>query len=128
MAGYLQQDVPCFAISVAARIVGLHAQTLRYYEKAGLIRPSRSKGRNRLYSQSDIERLRQIHRLTEDLGLNLAGVEVILRMGDRIAEMEQQMEAMRQRLEAANLLPSAPQESAKSRPGPKIDPQASEDA
>ena len=103
MVGYLEHDDPCFAISVAARIVGLHAQTLRYYEKAGLIRPSRSKGRNRLYSQADVERLRQIRRLTDDLGLNLAGVEIIIRMTDRIAEMENEMEAMRRRLDAANL-------------------------
>ena len=103
MVGYLEHDEPCFAISVAARIVGLHAQTLRYYEKAGLIQPSRSKGRNRLYSQADVERLRQIRRLTDDLGLNLAGVEIIIRMTDRIAEMDEEMESMRRRLEAANL-------------------------
>ncbi|MCH8190390.1 MAG: helix-turn-helix transcriptional regulator [Chloroflexi bacterium] len=103
MVGYLEHDEPCFAISVAARIVGLHAQTLRYYEKAGLVQPSRSKGRNRLYSQADVERLRQIRRLTDDLGLNLAGVEIIIRMTDRIAEMDEEMEAMRRRLEAANL-------------------------
>ena len=106
MAEYLKPDEPCFAISVVARIVRVHAQTLRYYERAGLIRPSRANGRNRLYSQSDIERLRQIKRLTEDLGLNLAGVEVILRMADRIAQMERAMEAMRKRLEETSRLPA----------------------
>ncbi len=99
MARLIDKDEPCFAISVTAKIVGLHVQTLRYYERAGLIQPSRSKGRNRLYSGRDIERLRQIKRLTDDLGLNLAGVEVFLRMSDRLAQMEQQIEAMRRQLE-----------------------------
>ncbi len=94
----VHRDEPCFAISIAARIVGLHAQTLRYYERAGLVRPTRSSGRNRLYSQRDIERLQQIRRLTEDLGLNLAGVEVSLRMMDRMAQMEKEMEWLRRRL------------------------------
>ena len=105
MADYLEPDEPCFGISVAARIIRVHAQTLRYYERAGLIRPSRTNGRNRLYSQSDIERLRQIKRLTEDLGLNLAGVEVILRMADRMAEMEKTIEVMRRRMEGTGVLP-----------------------
>lgn len=100
MAMPVDRNEPCFAISVAARMVGLHAQTLRYYERAGLVRPSRSGGRNRLYSQRDVERLRQIRRLTDDLGLNLAGVEVLLRMGDRMARMEREMEDLRRELEA----------------------------
>ncbi len=100
MAMPVDRNDPCFAISIAARMVGLHAQTLRYYERAGLVRPSRSSGRNRLYSQRDVERLRQIRRLTDDLGLNLAGVEVILRMGDRMARMEREMEDLRRELEA----------------------------
>jgi len=100
MAMPVDRNDPCFAISIAARMVGLHAQTLRYYERAGLVRPSRSSGRNRLYSQRDVERLRQIRRLTDDLGLNLAGVEVILRMGDRMAQMEREMEDLRRELEA----------------------------
>lgn len=79
---------PCYVISIAARMLGIHAQTLRYYEKAGIIEPSRSSGRVRLYSNRDIERLRQIRTLMEDLGVNLAGVEVILRLTHRIAEME----------------------------------------
>lgn len=98
MAEMIDIDEPCFAIGVTARIVGLHVQTLRYYERAGLIQPSRSKGKNRLYSKRDIERLRQIRRLTDDLGLNLAGVEVFLRMSDRITQMEQELEAMRRQL------------------------------
>jgi len=85
---------PCYVISVAARMLGVHAQTLRYYERIGLIEPSRSQGRVRLYSVRDIERLRQVKTLINDLGVNLAGAEVILRLGERIAEMERQIEEM----------------------------------
>ena len=85
---------PCYVISVAARMLGVHAQTLRYYERLGVIEPSRSEGRVRLYSKSDIDRLRQIKTLMNELGVNLAGVEVILRLRERIAEMERQMEEM----------------------------------
>lgn len=81
-------SVPCYVISVAARMLGIHAQTLRYYEKAGIIEPSRSSGRVRLYSNRDIGRLRQIRTLMDDLGVNIAGVEVILRLSERITEME----------------------------------------
>jgi len=78
-----------FVISVAARLVGVHEQTLRYYERAGLVEPARSKGRIRLYSLYDLERVRQIRRLTDEMGVNLAGVEVIMRLTDRIHELEQ---------------------------------------
>jgi len=97
---------PCFVISVAARMIGVHAQTLRYYERAGLVEPSRSGGNKRLYSHRDIERLRQIKTLVDDLGVNLAGVEVILRMLDHIAEMEQlikELEAEVKRLQEASV-------------------------
>ncbi len=89
---------PCYIISVAARMVGLHAQTLRYYERVGLVQPSRSQGNRRLYSQDDVERLRRIKTLMDDLGVNLAGVEVIMRMSGRMIEMEREMEEMRRSL------------------------------
>jgi len=92
-------DEPCYIISVAARLVHLHPQTLRYYERLGLIRPSRSAGNVRLYSPRDIIRLRKIVRLTDELGLNLAGVEVILRMGERMRELQREMELMQTDLE-----------------------------
>ena len=92
-------DEPCYVISVAARMVGMHAQTLRYYERAGLMQPSRSQGHRRLYSQADIERLREIQGLIHDLGVNLAGVDVIFRMRRRILEMESEMEALRGQLQ-----------------------------
>lgn len=82
---------PCYVISVAARMLGVHAQTLRYYERLGLVSPSRSQGNIRLYSMSDIGRLRQIKTLMNDLGINLAGVEVILRMVERMTRMEQEL-------------------------------------
>lgn len=93
-------DEPCYVISVAAKLVDLHPQTLRYYERLGLVIPSRSRGKVRLYSPSDIEQLQRISRLVEDLGVNLAGVEVILNMTERIEEMQREMEAQRQELEA----------------------------
>jgi MerR family transcriptional regulator/heat shock protein HspR len=93
------EDQPCYVISVAAKIVGMHAQTLRYYERAGLLKPSRSQGRIRLYSVADINRLRQIQRLINDLGVNLAGAEVILRMNQRIQEMAEEMERLRGELQ-----------------------------
>ncbi len=93
------EDRPCYVISVAAKIVGMHAQTLRYYERAGLLKPSRSQGRIRLYSVADINRLRQIQRLINDLGVNLAGAEVIMRMNQRIQEMAEEMERLRGELQ-----------------------------
>jgi len=92
-------DEPCYVISVAAQLVNLHPQTLRHYEKLGLISPHRSEGARRLYSPRDIERLRKITRLTNDLGVNLAGVEVILNMAEQIAEMQVEMERMQAEFE-----------------------------
>jgi MerR family transcriptional regulator/heat shock protein HspR len=94
------QEEPCYVISVAARMVGLHAQSLRHYERMGLVRPSRSQGRQRLYSQSDVERLRHIQRLIQDLGVNLAGVEVVIHMNERMRKMEREMERLRRELQS----------------------------
>ena len=93
------EDEPCYVISVAARLVGMHAQTLRYYERGGLVRPSRSQGRRRLYSPADIARLREIQGLINDLGVNLAGVDVIFRMRRRMLEMEAELEELRRQLQ-----------------------------
>ena len=95
----IHDDEPCYVISVAAKMVSLHPQTLRYYERFGLLEPSRSTGNMRLYSPRDIARLRRIARLTEELGINLAGVDVILRMGERIREMQRDMERMQAEFE-----------------------------
>lgn len=90
---------PCYVISIAARMVGVHAQTLRYYERAGIIEPSRSQGNQRLYSDDDIDRLRQIKTLVDDLGINLAGVEIILRLTRKISAMEDQIEELESQVE-----------------------------
>lgn len=84
-------DDPVYVISVAARIVGLHAQTLRAYEREGLVQPSRSSGGVRMYSDRDIERLRTIRRFVEELGVNRAGVDIILRLSDRLTELQQEI-------------------------------------
>ncbi len=94
-----EREEPAFIISVAARMLGVHAQTLRYYERAGLIMPSRSRGRIRLYSQADIERIRQVQRLIDDLGVNLAGAEVIIDMGRRIRALEEENQILRRELQ-----------------------------
>ena len=88
--GRLREE-PCFVISVAARIIGVHAQTLRHYERQGLIWPSRTTGRQRMYSMADIERIRRVRTLTEDMGVNLAGVEVALKLMERVEELEQEV-------------------------------------
>jgi MerR family transcriptional regulator/heat shock protein HspR len=89
---------PCYVISIAARLVGMHAQTLRQYERIGLVEPQRTRGNIRMYSRADVERLRQVQRLINDLGVNLAGVDVILRMSERMQAMEAEMQALRRQL------------------------------
>src|SRR5262249_57652615 len=81
-------------ISVAAEIVGMHPQTLRIYESKGLVRPKRTRGNTRLYSDTDLERLRLIQRLTTELGLNLAGVEVVLRLEDELRRAHDRLELL----------------------------------
>ena len=83
---------PRYVISIAARMVGVHVHTLRYYEKVGLVNPSRSQGNIRLYSESDIALLRRVKTLMEDLGVNLAGVSIIIRMSQRIVELQRRLE------------------------------------
>jgi len=93
------RDEPCYVISIVAKLVDLHPQTLRRYEEKGLIRPARASGR-RLYSLRDIERVRRINRLVNDLGVNLAGVEVILNMSERMRSLEKEMDRMQAEFEA----------------------------
>ena len=100
MRDSIPEDEPCYVISIAAKMLGIHQQTLRYYEREGLIQPSRSRGNIRLYSTSDINRLRQVQRLISELGVNLAGAEVVLRMSERMRAMEEELEQLRARLEA----------------------------
>lgn len=98
MFEFHSEDEPIYVISVAARLVEMHPQTLRYYERAGLLKPTRSSGKIRLYSRREIERLRKIQRLTSELGVNLAGVEIIIELTERLEQMEQQMKAREQEL------------------------------
>jgi len=87
-------DRPRYMISVAADLVGMHPQTLRIYEQKGLVRPKRTAGNTRLYSELDIERLRLIQRLTTELGLNLAGVERVLHLEDELRRMRRRLERL----------------------------------
>jgi MerR family transcriptional regulator, heat shock protein HspR len=87
---------PLYMISVVAEMFSVHPQTLRAYEREGLLRPARTDGNTRLYSEEDLERIELILRLTKDLGVNLAGVEVILNMRERMGEMQGRMNEMLQ--------------------------------
>jgi MerR family transcriptional regulator/heat shock protein HspR len=91
-------DRPRYMISVAAELVGMHPQTLRMYEAKGLVRPARTPGGTRLYSDADIDRLRLIQRLTTDVGLNLAGVEQVLVLQDELNRMRARMERLEREL------------------------------
>ncbi|MFA6628453.1 MAG: helix-turn-helix transcriptional regulator [Sulfuricurvum sp.] len=88
-------DEPVYMISIVAKILDIHPQTLRQYERENLITPSRSDGRIRLYSQRDIEKIKTILRLTRELGVNLAGVDVVMRLKDKMEMMEQELSEMR---------------------------------
>jgi MerR family transcriptional regulator, heat shock protein HspR len=91
-------DRPRYMISVAADLVGMHPQTLRIYETKGLVRPKRTAGNTRLYSEADLDRLRLVQRLTTELGLNLAGVEHVLRLEDQLHRMHKRMEKLEREL------------------------------
>ncbi|HKP54572.1 MAG TPA: MerR family transcriptional regulator [Chloroflexia bacterium] len=95
-----EREQPRYVISVAAQILGVHPQTLRLYEREGLVEPKRTGGKIRLYSERDIEQVRCIMRLTNDLGVNLAGAEAILNMRERMVRMYEEMERMRRMMYA----------------------------
>jgi MerR family transcriptional regulator/heat shock protein HspR len=94
-------DRPRYMISVAADLVGMHPQTLRIYENKGLIRPKRTTGGTRLYSDSDVDRLKLIQRLTSELGLNLAGVEHVLRLEDELQRLRRRLERTERQMREA---------------------------
>ncbi len=95
------RDYPRYMISVAAELVGMHPQTLRIYESKGLIRPKRTGGNTRLYSEADLDRLRLIQRLTTGLGLNLAGGERVLVLEDELQRMRARLDRMEAEMRAA---------------------------
>lgn len=92
-------DEPMYLISVVAKILNIHPQTLRQYEREGLVEPERTEGKMRLYSARDIDRIKMILRLTKDLGVNLAGVDVIFQLKERIEESEKIIDELRDELE-----------------------------
>ena len=94
-----QDDEPCYVISIAARLVGMHQQTLRYYERAGLIEPKRTGGNIRMYSNNDIQTIRQVQRWVEEFGLNLAGAEIMMRMSHQITLLQEELAQTRAELD-----------------------------
>jgi len=105
-------DEPVYLISIVAKILDIHPQTLRQYERENLIVPSRSDGRIRLYSQRDIDRIKLILRLTREMGVNLAGVDIALRLKEQIDAMEQEIAELRHALAVARASTSVPPEKA----------------
>ncbi len=99
----MPEHEPVFSISVVARLVGVHQQTIRLYERAGLVEPARTPGQTRRYSPADVERLRQIVRLVGDLGVNLAGAQVILRLLEQIEDLRGELAQVREELEALRM-------------------------
>jgi len=95
----LDDTEPCYVISVAARMVGVQTHTLRYYERVGIIEPSRSGGNIRLYSERDIARLRRVKTLMDDMGVNLAGVEVIIRVMQQMLELQNHVQELESELD-----------------------------
>ena len=93
------ESEPRYVISVAARMLDVQTHTLRYYEKVGIISPHRSRGNIRLYSDRDIALLQRVKALVDDMGINLPGVEVILRMVQRLEEIQRENEELRQKLQ-----------------------------
>src|SRR5712691_6379369 len=97
----MMDDRPRYMISVAADLVGMHPQTLRIYESKGLVRPKRTAGNTRLYSEADLHRLKLIQRLTTELGLNLAGVEHVLRLEDELRKLQARMQRLEREMREA---------------------------
>ena len=92
-------DEPLYLISIVAKILSIHPQTLRQYEREGLVEPGRTGGKMRLYSKRDVDRIKMILRLTRDLGVNLAGVDIIFQLKDRIEEHERTIDELRAQID-----------------------------
>ena len=101
-------DEPVYLISVVATILDIHPQTLRQYEKEGLIKPSRTQGRMRLYSQRDIDKIKFVLQLTRKMGINLAGVDVILKLKEQLDAMSNEIKNLREELSKVNRNGSVP--------------------
>ncbi len=92
MYGY---DEPVYLISVVSKLMNIHPQTLRQYEREGLLKPSRTEGRMRLYSKRDIDKLKVILALARDMGVNLAGIDIILQLKEEIEELQKEIETLK---------------------------------
>jgi MerR family transcriptional regulator/heat shock protein HspR len=99
MNSEMNEREPRYVISVAARMLDVHTHTLRYYERVGVIQPRRSRGNVRLYSDYDIALLKRVKSLVDDMGINLPGVEVILRMMQRVGELQHELEQAQKEIE-----------------------------
>jgi len=104
----MTRSEPRYAIGMAARIVGIETHTLRYYERIGLVKPYRSRGNIRYYSESDVELLQHIKTLTEEVGISPAGVEVVLRMAQQMLEMQERIREMQSRIRLLEEAAEAP--------------------
>ena len=104
----MEQNEPRYVISIAARMIGVHTHTLRYYERVGIIEPSRSRGNIRLYSERDIAHLKRVKTLMDDMGVNLAGVEVIMRMMQQMLELQDQVQKLEIELDRLEEPPEPP--------------------
>jgi MerR family transcriptional regulator/heat shock protein HspR len=115
-------DLGVYIISVAAELAGVHPQTLRIYERRGLLRPSRTAGNTRRYSERDIARLRTIQRLTQEYGINLAGVKMIVQLENELDRTRRQVEAMSRELERTRrrLREEVDRQRREGRPGPLV--------
>ena len=105
-------DEPVYLISVVASMLDIHPQTLRQYEREGLVKPSRTEGRMRLYSQRDIDRMKLILRLTRQMGVNLAGVDIILQLKEQMDKMQEQIDRLQEELSRVNRNGLVPSEKA----------------
>lgn len=103
---------PVYLISAVAEILSIHPQTLRQYEREGLIKPSRTNGKIRLYSQQDIDHIKYVLTLTRELGVNLAGVDIILQLNKKIEELESEVDIYKSRLKNINTLAVVPNKKA----------------
>ena len=106
MFGY---EEPVFIISVAARMLGVRTQTLRYYERLGLVEPARTRGNQRVFSRRDIERIQRIRSLMDDLGVNLAGVEVVMKLLERLSTTELEIEQLKSENQRLQILTASRQ-------------------
>ena len=107
----IDSDEPVFVISVAARMVGVRTQTLRYYERLGLVSPARTPGNQRVYSRRDVAQVQHIRRLMDDLGVNLAGVEVVLKLLLQVREAESEIERLQEENEQLRMRLQRPSRS-----------------